>query len=297
MKKIFLGILVIIVLTIGIFLIVRYVNYKKDTDPDKTFITPRLELRVAEVTNFTKEKTELKAKLLITNPMPVGITVDSIHYTVYIENNEVIKNSHTEAITMKSSDTSFIVLPITFFNEKLFSVLKKLENKNMDTVEYKINATFYADLIVKKSFDIEIKKRLPLIHRLEIKVSRVEVKSLLPADVNLLIHTNIINKNVFPIRAKDITYWIAIEKNPWIEGQRPGLFIIPPKNTKEVSFSVKTSFKNTTKAAFKLITEGKDAKYEMEVTFRLQNKNEMVNNGKVVFEGSGTLDQLKNKKK
>lgn len=225
--------------------------------------------------------------------MPIGITVDSVAYKIYIENNEVIRGSHRKSITMKGSDTSSITLPISFLNEKLFTVLKSLENQDRDSVEYKINATFFADLLLKKKFDIEIKKLLPLIHPMEIKVTRIEVKSLIPSDVNLLVHASITNKNVFAIQTKDLTYNIEIEKHPAIKGEKPGLISIPPKNTKEITLPIKTSFKNVSKAAFELITEGKNTSYQMEVTMRIQDKNAILKNSKIVLQGSGTLNQLK----
>ena len=169
---------IVIIAIIGLFFAERYVKYVRDPDPNKTFLLPRLKLPRLEITSLTAEKTEVTAKILIKNELPISFTADSLQYLIFIDNTQVVKSRYKKTLTLKGADSSLISLPITIINRDLSAVLKSNERKNVDSAEYRIQASFYMNMPFLKKFHIDIKALLPLYHVLEVKANHLKIDSL-----------------------------------------------------------------------------------------------------------------------
>jgi LEA14-like dessication related protein len=291
-KKTILTLILLFIVVLGLFLICRYLGYARDKNPYKTFLLPRLELSEIDITSLTSEKTEMKAKMLIENHIPISFTADSLQYKIFINGTEVMNDQYEKSITLKGNDTSSISLPITIFNRSIISVLNVNEQKNIDSAEFSFHITFFTHIPFKKHFDIEIKKFLPLIYIPEAKLDHMEISSLSfsGAVVKLLISIN--NRNVFPLNAKNIAYEFSIEGNQWINGTIPGIMDIRSKNITAVTIPIKVSFKEVGKTLFDLLTKGNNVKYALHLTFRNELGNDMMKNSKVIFESAGTVKSV-----
>jgi hypothetical protein len=69
-KKILLTILILTIASIATFFIWQYVKYKRDKSLHKTFLLPRAELSIVEITSLIAEKTEMTVKVLLKNQLP-----------------------------------------------------------------------------------------------------------------------------------------------------------------------------------------------------------------------------------
>ncbi len=208
-KKILLTILFVIIASLAVFFIWRFVGYKRDTSPHKTFLLPRVELSVVEITSLTAEKTEMTVKVILKNQLPIGFTADSVQYSTFINGVEVIKSHHKKTIALESNDTSWISLPLTIENNHFTSILKASERKDIDSVEYRLHATFFTDIVFKKKFDVDIKRLLPLIYIPELLSKHIQVDFLNFSRAAILLNVAVKNQNVFPIKAKNIAYKFA----------------------------------------------------------------------------------------
>lgn len=291
-KRIFLFIIVLPFILIGAFFFVRYLGYLKDPDPEKTFILPHLELAVFSVTNMDEEKTDVTASLLIDNPMPIGFTADSISYEIFITGKSVAKSSHRKSVTVKGADTSWIVVPVTLYTEKLVNILEANEAKGVDSVDYEIRAAFYTDLVFKRKFDITVKRKLPLVHIPEAKVTKIEIDPAGLSDLQLYVHTRIENKNVFALRSEDITYQFSVAGHPWVKGTEPVSIDIPPHSTAEVVFPVKIQLKEVGATAFTLLKKRKNIDYNFELNLRLGYEENVLSNSVIVVKSKGVISEL-----
>lgn len=291
-KKILLILLLLFIAIIAAFFIWRYVGYVSDKDPDKTFLLPRLELSLVEVTSLTAEKTEMTAKMLIKNQMPFSFTADSLQYKIFIDNVEVVKTRYEKSITLKSNDSSWISIPLTVFNDDLVSVLKTNEEKKIDSVEYRLQASFFTDIIFRKKFDIEIKRFLPLVYIPEVKAEHIAIDSLNFSRAAIQLLVSIKNQNVFPLQAKNIDYEFSIEDNEWIKGKIPGLTDIKAQTVTELQIPVRISFKEVTKTLFDFLKHGSNVHYKLRLILIVESENKMMQNSKVILESSGSVKSL-----
>ncbi len=291
-KKILLTILFIFIASLAVFFIWRFVDYKRDTSPHKTFLLPRVELSIMEITSLTSERTEMTVKVLLKNQLPFSFTADSLQYSIFINDVEVIKSHHKKTITLESNDTSLISLPLTILNQHLTSILEASERKDIDSVEYRLHATFFTDIVFRKKFDVDVNRLLPLIYIPEVTAEQIQVDSLNFSRAVIQLLVSIKNKNVFPLEAKTIAYKFAIEDHEWIVGVIPGITNIKEQSVTELQIPIRISFKEVSKTLFDLLFKGNNVKYGLHLTFKVESENHMVQDSKVILESSGSVKSL-----
>lgn len=291
-KKILLSILFLIIASIAAFFIWQYVKYERDTSPHKTFLLPRAELSIVEITSLSSEKTEMTVKVFLKNQLPFSFSADSLQYSIFISGVEVIKSHHKKTITLESNDTSWISLPLTINNHQLKSILKASERKDIDSVEYRLQATFFTDIVFRKKFEVDIKRFLPLIYIPELTSENIQVDSLNFSRAAVQLNVSIKNQNVFSIKAKDIAYTFVIEDHELIEGVIPGFIDITEQSVTELQIPLRLSFKEVSRSLFDLLKEGKDVTYQLDLSFRIDSENHSVMNSKVLLKSSGSVKSL-----
>jgi LEA14-like dessication related protein len=291
-RKIFLTTLVLILVSIALFFIWLYVDFARNKNPHKTFLLPRIELSIVEITSLTNEKIEMTVKMLIKNQLPISFTADSLQYAISIDGVEVIKSHHIKSIKLESNDSSWVSLPITILSNDLKSILNSNESKNMDSVEYRLQASFYTNIVFRKKFDVDIKKDLPMIYLPEVTIEHMHIDSINFSRAAIRLLVSIKNQNLFPLEAKNMAYKFAIEEHEWIEGVIPGLTNIKAQSDTELQIPISISFKEVTKTLFDLLKKGNNVKYDLHLTFRVESENHMIQDSKVILESAGTVKSL-----
>lgn len=292
-RRITLLIILLLLLGTGIFIVVKYRSFARENkNKDITFILPRLEQTIVEIKSITQQQTEINARMLFNNPLPLKIAADSIAYEIFIRDSSVLKTTYRESITLKASDTSWIFIPVSIDNDRLGAILDQSEKLGFDSVYYEVRGSFYSHLLNDKKFSFHFGKRLPLFHFMNIEITRVVIDSANFNRFKLLIHANVKNKNAFELKTKDIGFRFAIAGNKWIEGMRPGAIRIPPDSTVEVIFPVTVSLEEVGETVFTLLRKGKDIGYTLEVNLKIISDKNMLNNSLIKITSQGTIEEI-----
>jgi len=291
-KKVALTLLFLAIAITASFFIWRFISYKTDKDPNKTFLLPHLELSDLEITTLDTEKMEMTVKMLIKNQLPISFTADSLQYRLFINDTEVMKDHYKKAITLKGSDSSLISLPVTVFTRDLFSILKANEKANNDSANYRLQLSFYTHIIFKKQFTLTIKKRLPLITIPRAKAEHIVIDSLNFKRAVLRLTVSIDNKNGFATKAKDIAYRLSIENNQLVSGIIPGLTDIRANGITDITIPVTLSLKDVGKTLFDLLKKGTNVSYKLRLAFNIESGSNMIMNSKVTLESEGSVKSL-----
>ncbi len=291
-KKIILALLFLFIAIIASFFIWRYWNYVRDKDPNKTFLLPRLELSELDITSLTSKKIEMTLKLDIKNQLPLSFTVDSLHYRIFINDTEILKDHYKKSISLKRNASSQISFPITFFNDSISSVFKANERENADSVEFHFQGSFFTRIFFKKQFNVDINRLIPRIYPPEVNAEHFKIDSLnfSRAVVRLLVSIN--NQNVFLFKAENIAYELSIEDNQWIKGVIPGNIDVKAKSITDLTIPITISFKEVSKTLFGLLTKGSNVRYKLHLTFKIESDNNMIRNSKVILESEGSVKSL-----
>lgn len=296
MKKILLVFILVAVIVFSFFLVKRIIGYSRDTDPGKTFLLPEVQVSVVNVLYLDKDSANLSISIRIENHFPFSFTADSFRYAVYITDVPLLESTYKKGLRLEGNDSSWISLPVTIHLHDFDSLLALHDKLKIDSVNYKMKASFYADIIFTKEYNVTINRFLPLIHPFTIEVERTEMDKLGLSGVRLNLFVSIKNNNVFDISFRDLAWKFSIEDYPWTEGALAGVIEISAKKKKVIMIPVKLSFLESGKTFFKLLTQGDKVDFTLYANFNINSKYKSVNDAKIFVKTSGNLKALlKNK--
>ncbi len=286
-KSIFLVIGLIVV--VGI--IYAIVKFKQSDKKVADYIVPKLTLTQMQLTNLTAQRADVKMKMIIDNPAPVGFSIDSLYYVVSIAGQEVARTTYPDSLRLEAKDSTQVTLPLTLYYDKLKELTDRLANEGQDSVTYRVNATIFSTtkLIPKDKFNLQVEKKLPLVTVPEIKITDLKVKDLKFKGATLQVETAVRNRNVFALGFKDMSYTIKIEDNEAIEGSKPGTVNIPAKGTATFTIPVQLTFKEMGKTLIDLVKEGKDVSYDLKLRTELVSQSNLIKDSKINLSSSGKL--------
>lgn len=300
-KKIFLGLLLVLFSLVGWFFIATYINYKKDPDTGKNFLKPQLRKLTVTMHEITAKQMVMTLGLVIKHNLPIGFKADSMRYEIYIADTLVMKQTYAHRVHIKAGDTTFIPLPVTFNYKDFANVLKKLENKGEDSVEYKIKTSFYSHSLWKKTFNLTLNKLMPLFHIPEISSGGIQLDSLNFKRAALKANIHFRNRNPFAIVFRSIEFEIEIEGNELIKGKKATPTTIPMQGATDFNIPVIIPFKESRKSLWDLLTKGGKTAYKVKLIYRLKSEKKTLDNIKVTVNLSDTLkstiDLIKEKRK
>ena len=291
--KILLSILLLILLGIGIFFAIDYSHYARDKSPYRTLFIPRLELSLIQIGSLTADATSLHAQMLIHNPLPFNLRADSLNYIVYIRGVEVIRSTYPKSLLIKRWDTSAVDLPVIAYNDKLLTVLTQAENEGLDSVEYEVKTYFGTSLFGHRDYNLDIKTLQPLFFIPKVKLTRIEYDGLNAEGVNLYLYTEILNKNKFPFKLKDLNFRVALAGDAWVKGSKEG--VIDIKDSGQVTalgLPLRISFKEIGKSLGPLIKKGKNTPYKFELTMKMVSDNNAMKNSEVLVTDKGVIHDI-----
>ena len=291
-RNIFLAILALFLLSIGVFFLIDYSHYAKDKSPYRTFIIPRLEVSLFQITTLSADKADMVGTMMIHNPLPFNLRADSLQYKIFIGGFEVIKSTYPKSLNIKRWDTTLIELPVTAYNDKLLTVLTQAEKEGKDSIVYEVQTSFGTNLIVHKDFNLDISKLLPLVYIPKVNMNEIVYDSLNVKGVNLYIHASIVNKNKFPMKFKNMKFKFAMADNDWLLGEMDGVIDIKDTSTTPIVLPLHISFKDIGKSIGPLIVHGKNTPYKFEATMELVSDNNSLKNSKIILVNAGAIKEI-----
>jgi LEA14-like dessication related protein len=238
--SIVLLVLLMLFLAVFIYLWVNYSNRKKHGE-NAGFIKPSIKSSSVRIRSFSKQRTEMSVLVKFDNPIPVGLTIDSLYYELKIAGREVMKNYHSVSNTVKGNDSGYVVIPLTIDNDRLQKTLEALRKLGVDSVEYKMDMKLYPKLPLMKGKPINYSYKIkgPLIIAPGLKVERLKIHKTGLKTSDMAITLKVINHNVFPLAFLNPHYEMKLDNEHVASGKYNGLINIPPRGEKSFDVPVK----------------------------------------------------------
>lgn len=259
----------------------------------KDDITPNLYLTKMQVNNLSSDQVNMDMFVLFDNPLPVDVNMDSLSYTIFIENTIVAKSTYRDSLKMESGDSSTISLPVTLNFKKLESILKKLENNARDSVDYTIMAKVYEkNWITGESFDIKIEKQLPVIMFPKTQIQNLSVKHVGLKETSIEVTANVNNPNIFSFGLKDIQLQLQLDDNKVLNGTKEGTVELPSESTTPISFTFSLNLNEAFKSLIDLIKEGKDLEFYLSMNADVASDQDILKQSKIKLKVHENLKDL-----
>jgi len=300
-KKSISWIIGLIILAVIIGVAFAVFKFKQSDKEVADYIVPKLSFQQMQLTNLTPERADVKMRMIIDNPAPIGFKIDSLFYVVSIADQEVARTTYPDTLRLKAKDSTELTLPLTLYYDKLKDVTDRLANQGQDSVMYRVNATIFSTtkLIPKDKFNLKVEKKLPLVTVPDVKITNIKVNALKLKGATMEVEAAVRNRNVFPISFKDLAYNVQIEDNEAVEGNKPGIVKIPAKGSASFTIPVELTFKEMGKTVLDIIREGKDVNYNVKLKTELTSESDIIKNSQINLNTTGKLktitDALKEK--
>lgn len=268
-------------------------SLKKETQQLK----PELSMASVNITNIDKNKISATSKVILRNNLPIEVKTNRLDYIIYIDSAKIIEDSYSKPITIRSSDTTAITLPVEIMQKNLVAVVKRFENNDIDSADYSMKATFQVDVPIagERNFTMNLSKRLPVLRLLKVKMKDVNIKKLGLKETGIYMVVNVENPNAFPIKMKDGKYTLKIDNDENVmEGVMEKIIDIPAHGSEPVSMHVNMKTMKVPGLGLKMLFAKKDTQFKMNFSCKLLSENGMLNNSNMVMNMQGTLDELKN---
>ncbi len=258
------------------------------------FPHPLLKDLSIQITALSAKQTEARIKLCVENVLPVSLTFDSLHYRIFIDNLEVVKNgSYIKSIHVGARANGCIYLPMTVYNEQLISVLNKHKSIHMDSAEYLFQLTLFADIPILKQKTFEIKKELPVIYMPEIAIKHMKIDSLNFKKGTVELFVELKNPNTISFKFDHVAYSFSVEGNEWVKGDIPQIIDLRSKSDTILDVPLRLAIGEIIKTFFRNLKNENSSSYQFHLSFQIESENKMIEGTKVTLINSGTFKELK----
>lgn len=203
-------------------------------------LKPRLEMSTLTISNIDDNAIDMTVKMLIDNPLPVGFKAKRLNYTVLMANTPIVEDSYEKPIEIEAGDSTYVTLPMKLLVDKLTTVLKTLDKKDIDSTTYTVRSTFDLDVPIlgERTFKTTITKRLPTYYVPKIKVEDIDFGKVGLKQTEVAAKVSVLNENKFPYNFTDTHYSILIDGKQIAEGDQPEPILIKAQATTPVVFPV-----------------------------------------------------------
>jgi LEA14-like dessication related protein len=260
-------------------------------------LKPTISVTSVNVNNIDDDKVSMTTKVVLKNPLPVEIKTDRLDYVVMIDSVKVIEEAYNKPITIRSSDSTTITLPMNLRIKPMNALLKRFDRNDTDSAQYILKAKMQVDVPIagERKFDLNLDKRLPAVRLFKIKPQSVEVDKLGLKESSLDMVINIENPGVVPMKFADGSYSVTLDNDEAIEGRLEKTVVLPAKGSDDVAMHVDIKTGKAAKLAWKALFDKDGTPFKVDFKCKVISENEAFNNSNMAFKIQGTLDDLKKK--
>jgi LEA14-like dessication related protein len=255
-------------------------------------LKPELGVAAVRVTDLDAERIKMDVGLKLSNPTPVELNTSRVDYRILIDSVPVIESSYRQPIRIASSDSTVVQVPMEVLREPLGKILKRFKEQGIDSAQYRLEATIFADVPIagEREFNLEKSARLPAFQLPDMKIEDVKIGKLGLKESSLDVTIRLFNPNVFPIKIKNAQYTIRVGEESEIEGQLQELVNVPAKGSAPIA--THTDVEKGGKLALKFLFDKKDTPFRLDYRGELLTDSEYLEDSRIALRVEGTLDEL-----
>jgi LEA14-like dessication related protein len=269
-------------------------NLKK-TDGEGIDLKPTLKVMSINDVDIEAERIKMTSNIILSNPLPINIQTNNLDYSIFIDSVKVVESSYTKPIRIQSSDDTVIKVPIEILKEPMTRLLKHFEKHKTETADHTFKATFHIDVPVlgERDFAMEFTKRLPVFRLPKLETEDVDVSALGFDESKIDLAAQVTNPNLFPLKLKDGKYKFTVDNDITMEGNLEKIIVVPAKGSSSVSMHLDLKTIKMGKFLWKMLFDKAGTPFKINFRCKLLTDNNMLKNSNMVFNITGTLDELK----
>ncbi len=291
------------IIALGLLLIgclgayIWYNKVKQQTPDNGNPLLPRFTMRQMNISDIGPDAMTVTVSTGIANPLPVTFRARELAYRVFIANREVVADAWKKPITVKANDSVQLTLPVRVLYKRLEDVLKTLDKKDIDSTDYRMEATFQTDVPIagNKFVKIVVNRKLPTFYIPEAKVQDIDLGKLGLKRTDVAVTMRVVNKNKFPFYMSHSHYSVTIAGKLLADGEQASPILIRKQDITVYKLPITIKPGNTLSILPKYLFDKKDTPFQIDFSGHTSMKEhpsaDDISRVKTIIKG--TLDDLK----
>lgn len=258
---------------------VWFFAYKKNNADPVSGLKPRLEVAVGRVSAITDSTLDLSLNLLLHNPLPVGLDVASMAYTIKMAETTIIEDNYAKPFVVKASDSSSVSIATQLNLKNLIEEINRQDQLGNDSVDYHIEGIF----VLRKSFlgkdtlRLSLDKRMFVYHLPEIQAAGFNLEKFRLSESEVLLKLKVTNNNPFSIEFRNPEYSIDLGKQGNVlEGSTTGGTKVGKNSSETFEIPFKVNMGELLKTGGQLILQGKSLPFRLDFKCTLASDNSSI---------------------
>ncbi len=274
--------------------------YKARHENPVSGLTPKVEMGIGRITQITDSTVDLSLKLLVHNPLPMGLDVKGFDYLVQMNGVTIVENKYTEPLKLKARDSTVVLLPSQLKIRNLSIEGDKATVESEDSADYHFEGVFHfaKSFLGKDSLVLSMDRRLPLYRLPKVEVVGYDVEKFRLNQSDVVIQLKFSNNNQFPIQFRNPSYVVDLGKQKRLaEGTVSGITTVRAKSTEIYEIPLAVDMGELLKAAGQIILKGKDLPFTLYFKCKLVSENDVFKDSDVNIVVDGELKDIATVKK
>ncbi|WP_373516140.1 LEA type 2 family protein [Persicitalea sp.] len=274
--------------------------YKQENANPVSGLKPRLEMAAVRIDAITDSTLDLTLDLLLDNPLPVGLDVANMAYSVKMNETVILEDEYAKPFVVKASDSSSLSISTQLNLKNLIAEVNEQDRLDNDSADYHFEGVFHLrkPFLGKDTLRLAMDRRAFVYHLPEIKVVGFNLEKFRLSESEVLLRLQVTNDNPIALEFKNPTYSIDLGKQGNVlEGSNPGGTKVGKNSNKtfEVPFTVDMG--ELLKTGGQLLFQGNSLPFKLNFKCKLASDNEMLKNSDLNYVVEGDMEDLQELKK
>ncbi len=270
--------------------------YKNENGNPVSGLKPRVEVADVRIGAITDSTLDVALNLLLHNPLPVGLDVADMAYSVHMNETVILEDNYAKAFVVKASDSSSLDIATQLNLKNLIAEVNQQDRLGNDSADYHFEGVFHLQkpFMGKDTLRLSMDKRAFVYHLPEVKVVGFNLEKFRLGESEVLLKLQVTNKNPFTLEFKNPTYSLDVgDQGNMLRGSSPGGTKVGQNSSEiyEVPFSIDMG--ELLKTGGQLLFQGDDLPFRLNFKCKLASDNEMLNNTDLNYVVEGDMEDLK----
>lgn len=237
-----------------------------------------------------EKQTFLKAALIINNPTPIPIYIDSAHYSILYAGKKVAGGDWNYEKTLPKNGNKELALRLAINNQRYKQMMQQAKNRHEIPVQIKLDLIYDLKNHGRQKLSFNEKIRVPVPETGGIEVAGLKVKELDPEKgASLLLKLQVQNNKVAGLEVANFQYKVLLGKDLEISGKTTEALKID-KGISEVEVPLKLSANDVNLLVKRLLQGNQDWHYQFAGSAVVSSENGMLQHSKIALQTHGELD-------
>jgi len=263
MKKLLLRISGTLLLSMSVFIL----GFNSCSELDDLFRTPEARIVSVHITRVDFISISLMIDLDISNPNPVGITLNAYDYTLSSSEKNLISGRIEEPVSLKANGISTIPIPIEIEYESILSFGSSFRTAESIPLDISLGLEIEFPYMGGIRLDLTGNTEIPILRIPGVSAESIRVDELTFSGAEISLSMSIHNPNHFTLSVDSAEGSLLVSGTEWGKIETGRTVHIPPQTDSDLTLTMQVDFTEIGRTAWRMLTgEGKaDIRFEGEI--------------------------------